>query len=198
MTQHATPQHATSSHEAVAGQPTSRAARPRFRIYRAKDSREVDAELMPIVGMGADDVAGMGAAMAAGLADGATSRLVMADEATGMSLTYARFKAGFLLPRHSHDAHCAYYVISGEAHLGGAVLKAGDAFVVPADAFYSYSAGPDGVEVMEFRAATEFHFRFGGNDPGFWSQVLAATTAHAEAWKETPATTAERRLTDGG
>ena len=171
--------------------------RPRFRIYRAKDARDVDAELMPLVDMGADDVAGMTAAMAAGYASGATSRLVMADEATGLSLTYARFKAGFLLPRHSHDAHCAYYVISGEAHLGGAVLKAGDAFVVPADDFYSYRAGPEGVEVMEFRSATEFHFRFGGNDPGFWGQVLAATSANADAWKETPQTTAERRLTGG-
>ncbi len=171
--------------------------RARLRIYRAKDSRSVDGELMPVVGMGADDVEGMGAAMTAGLEAGATSRLIMADEATGMSLTYARFKAGFLLPRHSHDAHCAYYVISGEAHLGGAVLEAGDAFVVPADHLYSYRAGPEGVEVMEFRSATEFHFRFGGNDPGFWGQVLAATAANAEAWKATPPTTTERRLTTG-
>ena len=171
--------------------------RPRFRIYRAKDAREVDAVVMPLVDMGADDVAGMGAVMAAGFADGATSRLVMADEATGMSLTYARFKAGFLLPRHSHDAHCAYYVISGEAHLGGAVLKAGDAFVVPANDFYSYRAGAEGVEIMEFRSATEFHFRFGGNDPSFWGQVLAATNAHADEWKATPPTAVERRLSGG-
>ncbi len=168
--------------------------RPRFRIYRAKDSREVDGEMMPTIGMTADDAAGMGAAMAAGYADGANSRLIMADEATGMSLTYARFRAGFVLPRHSHDAHCAYYVISGEAHLGGAVLKAGDAFVVPADDFYSYRAGPEGVEVMEFRTATEFHFRFGGNDPSLWSQVLAATTARANEWKDASRTLTERRL----
>lgn len=168
--------------------------RPRFRIYRARDSREVDADLMPIVDMGADDAAGMAAAMAAGYADGANSRLIMADAATGMSLTYARFKAGFLLPRHSHDAHCAYYVISGEAQLGGAVLKAGDAFVVPANDLYSYRAGPDGVEIVEFRAATEFHFRFGGNDPAFWGQVLAATVARAGDWMEAPPTLTERRL----
>ncbi len=155
----------------------------------------MDAELMPIVGMAADDVAGMGAAMAAGYADGAHSRLVMADEATGMSLTYARFKAGFLLPRHSHDAHCAYYVISGEAHLGGAVLKAGDAFVVPANDLYSYRAGSEGVEIIEFRAATEFHFRFGGNDAGFWGRLLAATATRAGDWKDAPKTLAERRLT---
>lgn len=168
--------------------------RPRFRIYRAKDSQEVDVDMMPIVGMSADDAAGMGAAMAAGYAEGANSRLIMADEATGMSLTYARFRAGFLLPRHSHDAHCAYYVISGEAHLGGAVLRAGDAFVVPAHDFYSYRAGPEGVEIMEFRTATEFHFRFGGNDRGFWGQVFAATTANAGDWKDAPRTLTERRL----
>lgn len=176
------------------GSPLGKPPRPRFRIYRAKDSQEVDAALMPIVDMSADDAAGMGAAMAAGYADGANSRLIMADEATGMSLTYARFRAGFVLPRHSHDAHCAYYVISGEAHLGGAVLKAGDAFVVPANDFYSYRAGQEGVEIMEFRSATEFHFRFGGNDPGLWGRVLAATTAHAAEWKAAPRTLTERRL----
>ncbi|WP_375397477.1 cupin domain-containing protein [uncultured Sphingomonas sp.] len=144
-----------------------------------------------------DDAAGMTAAMAAGLATGATSRLVMADEATGMSLTYAAFKAGFLLPRHSHDAHCAYYVIAGEAHLGNAVLKAGDAFVVPAGHFYSYRAGPAGVEVMEFRTRTEFHFKFGGNTPSFWQEVIAATKANADAWRNQPPSEAARRLLAG-
>lgn len=173
------------------------AAKPRFRVYRAKDSHAVDGELMPVVGMNADDVAGMNAAMEAGLESGATSRLVMADEATGMSLTYASFKAGFVLPRHSHDADCAYYVIAGEAHLGAAILKAGDAFVVPAGHFYSYRAGPGGVEVMEFRTRTEFHFRFGGNTPAFWSEVVAATAANAPAWREQPLSEAGQRLLAG-
>lgn len=168
--------------------------RPRFRIYRAKDALDVDGKLMPVVGMNADDVAGMTAAMDAGLANGAISRLVMADEATGMSLTHAAFKAGFVLPRHSHDADCAYYVIAGEAHLGGAVLKAGDAFVVPADHLYSYRAGPAGVEVMEFRSRTEFHFRFGGNTPAFWREVIAATSANAAAWGEPPSEAGRRLL----
>jgi PAS domain S-box-containing protein len=44
-----------------------------------------------------------------------------------------------------------YYVISGEAHMGNQVLRAGDSFFVPADAPYVYTAGPDGVEVLEIR-----------------------------------------------
>jgi len=168
--------------------------RARFQIFRAKDAINVDAELMPLVGMTGDDMAGIGAAIAAGYGDGATTRLLMADEATGMSLTYTRFKAGFLLLRHSHDADCAYYVISGEAHLGNAVLKAGDSFLVPKGDFYSYQAGPKGVEIIEFRTATHFHLRFGGNDPPFWSQILAATKANAAQWRDAPRTDAEARL----
>ena len=159
------------------------APRPRFRVYPAADAVELTTDHMPLVDMTDEDAAGMSAAMAAGYAAGADTRLLFADKATGMSLTHARFRAGLLLPRHSHDAHCAYHVLAGEAHLGGTILRKGDSFIVPKDDFYSYRAGPEGVEILEFRSDPEFHFRFGGNTSAFWSELLASTQQNGERWR---------------
>jgi hypothetical protein len=72
----------------------------------------------------------------------------------GMSLVHAWFGPNFPLFRHSHPKYgdCLYYVVAGEIHMGSRVLKAGDGFFVPNGAPYKYRAGPDGVEVLEFRA----------------------------------------------
>ena len=72
-------------------------------------------------------------------------------EERGFSLVHVWFKANYPLPRHSHDSDCMYYVISGEAHMGNQVLRPGDSFFIPAEAPYVYTAGPDGVEVLEIR-----------------------------------------------
>ena len=57
--------------------------------------------------------------------------------APGLSLTYAWFKSGFPLPRHSHDADCLYYIIAGSLTLGSQTLGAGDGFFVPSQAAYA-------------------------------------------------------------
>jgi quercetin dioxygenase-like cupin family protein len=70
----------------------------------------------------------------------------------GMSLVWSWFGPGYTLPRHSHSADCLYYVTKGEAHLGNRVVSAGSGFFVPADAPYAYSAGPEGIEILESAA----------------------------------------------
>jgi hypothetical protein len=74
--------------------------------------------------------------------------------ADGMSLVHAWFGPNFPLFRHSHPkfGDCLYYVVAGEIIMGSRVLKAGDGFFVPNGAPYKYTAGPNGVEVLEFRA----------------------------------------------
>ena len=47
----------------------------------------------------------------AGIQEGDTVKLLFA--APGFSLTYAWFKSGYPLPRHSHNADCLYYIIAG-------------------------------------------------------------------------------------
>lgn len=77
----------------------------------------------------------------------------------GMSLAHVWFGANFPLFRHSHPRYgdCLYYVIAGEILLGRQRLGAGSTFFVPNGQPYKYTAGPAGVELLEFRA--------GGGDP---------------------------------
>ncbi len=77
----------------------------------------------------------------------------------GMSLVHVWFGPNMPLFRHSHpkNGDCLYYVAAGEAIMGRRHLKAGSVFFIPNGMPYKYTAGPDGVEVLEFRA--------GGGEP---------------------------------
>jgi hypothetical protein len=115
----------------------------------------------------------------------------------GMSLIHAWFGPHFPLFRHSHPrlGDCLYYVVAGSAVLGSQVLKPGDGFFVPNGMPYKYRAGPEGVEILEFRAG-------GGIDgaplvllhepsvDGINRIVDAATQLH-DQWQQPPARVAE-------
>jgi quercetin dioxygenase-like cupin family protein len=140
---------------------------------------------MPVAGMQPADAEGLARALEAGLRDNALVRLLFEDEAAGVSLTYAWFKAHAMLPRHSHSANCLYYVVSGSLQFGTEVLTAGDGFLVPANALYSYEAGPDGVEVLEFRTATHFDIAFNGSAAS-WGRLIEGLKIHRPAWPSMP------------
>lgn len=156
----------------------------RFRIFRASDAEVLDDHNMPHENITPVDAAGIAQSTAAGAGEGAFAKVLFADPASGMSVGYAWFKPGFILPRHSHDADCAYYVISGEAHLGTEVLRAGDGFFVPSGHNYQYTAGPEGVEVLECRNAARFNLRLSGNSAAVWARVTAAAQANRDHWRE--------------
>ena len=100
----------------------------------------------------------------------------------GFSLVHARFGPGYRLPRHSHSADCLYYVLSGEAIMGRRVMKAGDGFFVRADAPYAYEAGSEGVEVLEFRAATSFDITVFDQTVERWKPIVEAAVANHDGW----------------
>jgi hypothetical protein len=116
---------------------------------------------------------------------------------SGMSLIHAWFGPNFPLFRHSHPrfGDCLYYVVAGSAVLGSQVLKPGDGFFVPNGMPYKYRAGPEGVEILEFRAG-------GGiegapviklHEPsvdGINRIVDAATQLH-DQWQQPPARVAD-------
>jgi len=104
----------------------------------------------------------------------------------GFSLVHVRFVPGYRLPRHSHSADCLYYVVSGEAHMGSRVLKPGDGFFILAEAPYAYTAGPEGVEVLEFRHATTFDIKIRDKTLEHWKPVIEAIKAHGESWAPAP------------
>jgi mannose-6-phosphate isomerase-like protein (cupin superfamily) len=129
-------------------------------LFRAKDAVDlVDTDLMSMPEMSAETSSAMQAGVAAGLAAGAQTKVLLRQSETegGFSLVTLWFKPDFPLPRHTHNVDCLYYVLSGSAIMGRQTLRAGDGFFVPRDAPYQYSAGPEGVEVLEIRHGAE-HF----------------------------------------
>lgn len=115
---------------------------------------------------------------------GTTTRVLFRDpRPNGFSLVYAWFKSNYPLPVHSHDSDCLYYVVSGELVFGAQVLKAGDGLFVPANAPYAYNAGPEGVEVIEFRNVTEFDFLVRPSTLPRWERAAAICQANLEHWK---------------
>ena len=108
------------------------------------------------------------------------------EGADGFSLVHVRFAPGYRLPRHSHSADCLYYVVSGEAHMGSRVLKPGDGFFILAEVPYAYTAGPEGVEVLEFRLATTFDIKIRDKTLEHWKPVIEAVKAHGETWAGAP------------
>jgi hypothetical protein len=101
----------------------------------------------------------------------------------GMSLVWSWFAPDYPLPRHSHDADCLYYVVSGEARMGNRRIPAGGGFFVPAGAPYAYTAGPEGIQILEFRGVSHFDMQITeGLDR--WDRIVETVREHEASWKE--------------
>ena len=128
-----------------------------------------------------------------GFFTGATTTVLI--NRPGFSLVYAWFKSELTLPVHSHDADCLYYVVAGEAILGNRTVRAGDGFFVPANCYYSYSAGPEGIEILEFRHANKINMDYRDSKPEYWTKIAGKIAAKQSVWKtETPPTRASTGL----
>ena len=172
--------------------PTSQ--KRRVVIAKAKDARDVTEEMMPREGLTETSAAAAMRMAEAGGVDGAFLKLLFEDETSGVSLSYVWFKPNFVLPRHSHNADCTYYVIAGEARFGTETLKAGDVFFVPADVNYAYEAGPDGVEILEFRTATRFNMKISNLGEAFVERAMKAITENRDRWRTMEAPEAVKRF----
>jgi quercetin dioxygenase-like cupin family protein len=163
---------------------TKKADRRGISLFRAKDAVHlVETDLMSKPEMTAETGAALQAGVAAGLGAGAETKVVLrqSEDEGGFSLVSLWFKPDFPLPRHTHDADCLYYVLSGSAVMGNQSLRAGDGFFVPKDAPYQYSAGPEGVEVLEIRHGVD-HFDM--KIPAMRPESVTAMTALAQARRD--------------
>ena len=152
-------------------------------FYRMEDAPSLDDDGMMTTAPVDIDPAVFGAFDASLLAAGQHVKVLFKGTGPGaFSLVHARFEPGFRLPRHSHDSDCLYYVVSGEAHMGTRILRPGDGFFIVADAPYAYSAGPDGVEVLEFRQSTSFDIKIRDKTLSDWKPVIDAVLAHGSSW----------------
>jgi hypothetical protein len=117
----------------------------------------------------------------AGLSEGTQVKLLFSRP--GFSLTWVWFKSGFPLPRHSHDADCTYFIVAGSLRIGTEELAAGDGFFVGKDVPYTYTAGPEGVELLEMRTANQFDIKLlAGSNPAWWEKALSTLVAAQDRW----------------
>jgi mannose-6-phosphate isomerase-like protein (cupin superfamily) len=110
-----------------------------------------------------------------------------ADEG-GLSVVYLYFKPHFPLFRHMHDVNTLYVVVSGSVvdFMGrGEELRPGDCFSVQAGTPYFYTAGPDGVEVLEIlRDAEQVRVIYVDDADGRLEAAETAVKDHAASWRD--------------
>jgi quercetin dioxygenase-like cupin family protein len=157
-------------------------------VFRACEASPLDETHAMSADFSPAAVAGTTMLNDAGMARGYSLRMLFqSPETNGFSLAHAWFKKNFPLPPHSHDCDCVYYVVSGELVFGKGiakqVLRAGDGLYIPAGVMYGYTAGPDGVEILEFRSVSKFNIRMADQTPSLWSAMAAIVAENTEEWK---------------
>jgi hypothetical protein len=155
-----------------------------FTIFRARDAIDyADAKCMEAQPVSAEEQAWSGKLVEAGILEGSSVKLLFSRP--GLSLSYAWFKSGFPLPRHSHNAECTYFIIAGSLRIGTEELGPGDGFFVGPNVPYTYTPGPDGVEVLEIRTADRFDIKLlAGKNPAYWEKALSALLVAKDSWPE--------------
>ncbi len=154
-----------------------------FEVFRANEYRDYgEHNLMELVGTGPVILEALGEFEREG--GGAGQKVRMAYSRPGMSLTHVWFKSGYPLPLHSHSGDCLYYLIAGSIRVGTEEeLGPGDGFFVASDVPYTYETGPDGAEVLEFRATDWMNIRFMAKGKAAWEKTVAKLKAKREAWE---------------
>ena len=136
---------------------------------------------MEIAPMTETQIEGFRKLAAAGYLEGDEIKILV--EMPGFALAHAWFRKDYPLTRHSHDTDCMYYVVAGSLRLGTEELGPRDCFFVPADVPYTYTPGPDGVEVLEIRHNPKFNFRNLSNNEAWWKKAEEVCRANREEWK---------------
>jgi hypothetical protein len=161
---------------------TEDAVEHKMQIFRAAQAPKLmEAGVMEMPPSDPTQRAGLDELVKAGYLEGDEVRLLF--NIPGFSLVYAWFKKDYPLLLHSHNADCMYYIIAGTLRLGTEELGRGDGFFVPAGARYKYRPGPDGVEVLEFRHATQFDIRNHSKGKAFYEQALQTVTSNLGSWR---------------
>ncbi|MCJ2188225.1 cupin domain-containing protein [Novosphingobium beihaiensis] len=159
---------------------------PRFEIFRGADAPSLE----ECGCMTYEGEAPNLAAMQPRFAEATQARGEQADvpyRRANMSLARLWFKSGFPLPLHSHDCDCLYYIIAGSVQIGSETLGAGDGFFVGTDVPYTYIAGPEGVEILEFRNTDTFNIKVKDKPLAAWEKTVEVMREASSRWAdETP------------
>ena len=157
-------------------------AKQGFQIFRAKDAPGLmEAGCMAIEPITPVQRDGVTKAVAAGYTEGDQVKVLV--NLPGFNLVYAWFKKNYPLALHSHNSDCLYYIVAGSIRLGSEDLGPRDSFFVPANVPYTYKTGPEGLEILEFRHATEFNFVNLSKTEGFWDKATEIIAANRADWQ---------------
>jgi hypothetical protein len=152
-------------------------------IFRRADARTLtDSGAMSYEHVDGDTLARLSAALGPEQAEGAQSLTLF--QGGGMSLVKVWFKSNYPLARHAHNAPCLYYIIAGSLFLGRQELLPGEGFLVRPNVLYTYTAGPDGVELLEFRSSETFDIQVPASSESYWTRLRSKMLeAHDGGWK---------------
>ena len=156
------------------------AKKPVMQIYRAKECRRMTDEEGTVSHMPESAMVGLGRMAEAGMTDGYVIKVLF--DVPGFTLHYAWFKANYPVARHSHSVDALYYIVSGSLKLGTEWMGAGDGFWLSGDTPYTYTCGPEGLEVLEFRHTSEFTTAAPGGTKAYFDKAVAAIEANRAAW----------------
>jgi mannose-6-phosphate isomerase-like protein (cupin superfamily) len=154
----------------------------KFQVFRAVDAPNLEkTEFQSMSPLTPAESDGFGRMIEAGAVDGSEVRVLVSIP--GFSLVHLWFKRDYPLPLHSHDVDCFYYIIAGSLKLGTENLGPRDSFFVPAEAPYTYRAGPEGVEVLEIRQVDHWNFKNHAKNQAFYDKAVETITANREIWQ---------------
>jgi mannose-6-phosphate isomerase-like protein (cupin superfamily) len=161
-------------------QPAEPAKAPRFKIFRVTDAADYDEKTMAMSGLNPTIASGIQRFVDGGADEGVTIKMLFSIP--GFSLTYAWFKRGYPLPLHSHNVDCLYYILEGSLEIGTEKIGRGEGFFVGSGVPYTYRPGPEGVEVLEFRTASEFDIQFLGKTETYWQNIIDTLEKERPGW----------------
>ncbi|MEO6717777.1 MAG: cupin domain-containing protein [Novosphingobium sp.] len=154
-----------------------------FAIFRANKATDYAADgPMYVDQTGPGNLEVSGELHEAGFSEGSQVKLLYSRP--GMSLTYAWFKSGFPLPRHSHNADCLYFIVAGSLKIGVEELGPGDGFFLGVNVPYTYVPGEQGVEVLEFRSSDKFDFKDLGMTAAWMGKALETLAERRGKWAD--------------
>lgn len=154
----------------------------KFEIFRASESPSLaESQIMSIAPFDDEQQAHIDKLLSAGYLEGDEEKLLF--NVPGFSLVHVWFKKNYPLIRHTHDADCLYYIIAGSLDLGTETLGPRDGFFIPAGTPYTYRAGDEGVELLEFRHATRFNLVNLTKGHAFYDRALETVTANLTSWR---------------
>ena len=107
-----------------------------------------DAEL--IVGARGDD------ASVAAIPQSVETTFHLWGSETEPQLFEPKFPPGAPVGAHAHVEDEVFHVLEGELRFGAKVLGPGSTVFIPGGTFYGFTAGPDGVRVLNFRPRADF------------------------------------------